>query len=59
MKNADPTFVYEQQQARVMGLEVLHMADCDVLPYDYVTYGKEIESYLEQAKKKASGMAES
>ncbi len=57
IKNADPTFVYEQQQARVMGLEVLHMADCDVLPYDYVTYGKEIQSYLEQAKKKASGMA--
>ena len=33
---ADPTFVYEQQQARVFGLEVLHIADADVLPYDYV-----------------------
>ncbi len=53
--NADPTFVYEQQQARVFGLEVLHMADADVLPYDYVTYGKEIEEYLEAAQKKASG----
>jgi N-acetylated-alpha-linked acidic dipeptidase len=52
--NADPTFVYEQQQARVFGLEVLHMADADVLPYDYVTYGKEIEQYLETAQKKAS-----
>ena len=52
--NADPTFVYEQQQARVFGLEVLHMADTDVLPYDYVTYGKEIEQYLEAAQKKAS-----
>jgi N-acetylated-alpha-linked acidic dipeptidase len=52
--NADPTFVYEQQQARVFGLEVLHMADADVLPYDYVTYGKEIEQYLEAAQKKAS-----
>ncbi|HTA85068.1 MAG TPA: M28 family metallopeptidase [Silvibacterium sp.] len=52
--NADPTFAYEQQQARVFGLEVLHMADADVLPYDYVTYGKEIEQYLEAAQKKAS-----
>ncbi len=52
--NADPTFVYEQQQARVFGLEVLHMADADVLPYDYGTYGKEIEQYLDSAQKKAS-----
>ena len=51
--NADPTFVYEQQMARVFGLEVLHMADTDVLPYDYVTYGKEIAEYLGNAQKKA------
>ena len=50
---ADPTFVYEQQQARVFGLEMLHMADADVLPYDYVTYAKEIAEYLEAAKTKA------
>jgi N-acetylated-alpha-linked acidic dipeptidase len=54
--NADPTFVYEQEMARVFGLEVLHMADADVLPYDYVTYGKEIEDYLEAAQKKAADM---
>ena len=52
--NADPTFIYEQQQARVFGLEVLHMADTDVLPYDYEVYGREIEEYLDAAKKKAS-----
>ncbi len=52
-KFADPTFVYEQQQARVFGLEVLHMADTDVLPYDYQTYGKEIENYLKTAQKAA------
>jgi N-acetylated-alpha-linked acidic dipeptidase len=51
--NADPTFVYEQEMARVFGLEVLHMADTDVLPYDYVTYGKELSSYLDTAQKKA------
>jgi N-acetylated-alpha-linked acidic dipeptidase len=54
--NADPTFVYEQQMARVFGLEVLHMADTDVLPYDYVTYGKELQEYLEAAQKKATEM---
>ncbi len=53
-KFADPTFVYEQQQARVFGLEILHMADADVLPYDYVTYAHEISGYLEKAGKAAS-----
>ena len=52
--NADPSFVYLQQMARILGLEALHMADTDVLPYDYVTYGKEIASYLEAAKSKSS-----
>ena len=54
IKNADPTFVYEQQQARVFGLEVLHMADTDVLPYDYKLYGSEVVGYLAAAKKRAS-----
>jgi N-acetylated-alpha-linked acidic dipeptidase len=53
-KFADPTFVYEQQQARVFGLEILHMADTDVLPYDYQLYGKEIVGYLESAQKRAT-----
>jgi N-acetylated-alpha-linked acidic dipeptidase len=54
IKFADPTFVYEQQQARVFGLEVLHMADADVLPYDYRLYGREIFSYIETAQRHAS-----
>ena len=54
-QNADPTFTYEQEQARIFGLEVLNMADIDVLPYDYVTYGHEIAGYLDAAKKKATG----
>lgn len=45
--NADPGFVYEQQMARILGLEALHMADADVLPFDYSEYGKRILSYLE------------
>jgi N-acetylated-alpha-linked acidic dipeptidase len=53
IKNADPTFVYEQQQARVFGLEILHMADADVLPYDYRTYAREVLDYLTTAQKRA------
>ena len=53
-KFGDPTFAYEQQQARVFGLEILHMADTDVLPYDYDLYGKEIVGYLEAAEKRAT-----
>ncbi|HVG26859.1 MAG TPA: M28 family metallopeptidase [Acidobacteriaceae bacterium] len=54
IRNADPTFVYEQQQARVFGLEILHMADTDVLPYDYKLYGEEVVSYLRSAQARAS-----
>jgi N-acetylated-alpha-linked acidic dipeptidase len=53
VKFADPTFVYEQQQARVFGLEILHMADTDVLPYDYRLYGKDVVGYVIDAKKHA------
>jgi N-acetylated-alpha-linked acidic dipeptidase len=52
-KFGDPDFVYEQQMARVFGLEALRMADADVLPYDYEEYGKEIAVYLDAAKKRA------
>jgi N-acetylated-alpha-linked acidic dipeptidase len=54
-KFGDPDFVYEQQMARVFGLEALRMADADVLPYDDEEYGKEISAYLDTAKKRAEG----
>jgi N-acetylated-alpha-linked acidic dipeptidase len=56
IKFADPTFVYEQQQARVFGLEILHMADADVLPYNYDLYGKEVVSYVEAAQHRATNI---
>jgi N-acetylated-alpha-linked acidic dipeptidase len=52
-KFADPTFVYEQQMARVFGLEAIRMADADVLPFDYEEYGKEAKVYIDAAKKRA------
>jgi N-acetylated-alpha-linked acidic dipeptidase len=54
VKFADPTFVYEQQQARVFGLEILHMADADVLPYDYRLYGKDVVGYVADAQVQAT-----
>jgi len=52
-KFADPDFVYVQEMARVFGLEAVRMADADVLPYDYEEYAKEIEVYLDAARKRA------
>jgi N-acetylated-alpha-linked acidic dipeptidase len=53
-KFADPDFLYEQEMARVFGVEILRMAGADVLPYDYKEYGEEIGLYLSEAEKKAS-----
>jgi N-acetylated-alpha-linked acidic dipeptidase len=52
---ADPTFAITQQQARFFGLELLHMADADVLPLDYTVYAQEITTYLDQARERAAG----
>jgi N-acetylated-alpha-linked acidic dipeptidase len=54
VQNADPHFVYLQQMARVLGLETIRMADADVLPYDYLTYAREIGGYLDAAQHKAA-----
>ena len=53
-KFADPTFVYEQEMARVFGVEALHMSAADVLPYDYELYGKEIGAYIDNSRDKAT-----
>ena len=55
-KFGDPDFVYEQEMARVFGVETIRMADADVLPYDYEEYGKEIASYVETARRKAENV---
>jgi N-acetylated-alpha-linked acidic dipeptidase len=52
-KFGDPDFRYEQQMARIYGLEVLRMSNADVLPYDYENYGKEILVYLDAARSKS------
>ena len=52
-KFGDPDFTYEQEMARVFGLEAVRMVNADILPYDYEEYGKEIAVYLEAARRRA------
>jgi len=52
-KFGDPDFIYEQEMARVFGVETIRMADADVLPYDYEEYGKEIVVYIDAARRRA------
>jgi N-acetylated-alpha-linked acidic dipeptidase len=52
-KFGDPDFSYEQQMARVFGLEAIRMADADVLPYNYEEYAKEVTAYIDAARKKS------
>jgi N-acetylated-alpha-linked acidic dipeptidase len=53
IKFGDPTFVYEQQMARIYGLEAIRMASTDVLPLNYEDYGKEIAEYVKAAEERA------
>ena len=53
IKFGDPDFKYEQEMARVFGIEMLHMADADYYPEDYELYGREIVNYIQQAQTKA------
>jgi N-acetylated-alpha-linked acidic dipeptidase len=50
----DPKFAYLAQMARVFGVEAVRMASADVLPYDYVEYAREINGFVEQARRKAA-----
>ena len=52
-RNADPEFVYEQEMARVFGLEALRLAQADLLPFDYETYGTEVTHHLEAIERRA------
>ena len=52
-KFADPTFAYEQEMARICGLDVIRMASADVLPFNYEEYGKEIVEYVRMAELRA------
>jgi N-acetylated-alpha-linked acidic dipeptidase len=42
VKFGDPTFKYHVAASQFFGLQVLRLADADVLPFDYEYYGREI-----------------
>jgi N-acetylated-alpha-linked acidic dipeptidase len=42
----DPTFRYHVAAAQFYGIEALRLADADILPLDYETYGVEIRNHL-------------
>lgn len=52
-KFGDPNFVYLQQMARVFGIQILRMANADVLPYDFENYGREVTNHIQAAQRKA------
>lgn len=45
-KFGDPTFRYHVAAAQFYALEAVRLADSDVLPFDYETYGIEIQNHL-------------
>jgi N-acetylated-alpha-linked acidic dipeptidase len=53
-QNADPKFAYLEQQARMLGIEALRMADAEVLPLDYTAYAQAVNSYLAADRRKAT-----
>jgi N-acetylated-alpha-linked acidic dipeptidase len=50
VKFGDPTFKYHVAAAQFFGLEALRLADADVLPFDYESYGNEISGELAALK---------
>jgi N-acetylated-alpha-linked acidic dipeptidase len=52
-KFGDPTFVYVQEMARMMGVQMLRMSESDVLPFDYEQYGREVGAFFASAQKRS------
>ncbi len=45
-KFGDPAFRYHVAAAQIYGIKALRLADADILPFDYETYGAEIQDDL-------------
>ena len=46
----DPGFQYHAAMARLWGLMALRLANAEVLPFDYATYGRDILVYLDEVE---------
>jgi N-acetylated-alpha-linked acidic dipeptidase len=47
----DPGFIYHTIMAKLVGISMLRLASCDILPYNYYTYAEEIEKYIDDLGK--------
>ena len=53
-KYIDPQFTFSVLAAQVTGVALLRLADAEVLPFDYETYGKQILEYVGEIEQQAT-----
>ena len=52
-KYIDPEFTFSVIAARVTGVALLRLADAELLPFDYESYGRQILEYVAEIEKEA------
>jgi N-acetylated-alpha-linked acidic dipeptidase len=52
-RHGDPGFRYHAAMAQLWGLMALRLANADVLPFDYATYGRDLRTYLDDVERLA------
>jgi N-acetylated-alpha-linked acidic dipeptidase len=53
-KYIDPQFTFSVLAAQVTGVALLRLADAEVLPFDYESYGRQILEYIGEIEKQAT-----
>jgi N-acetylated-alpha-linked acidic dipeptidase len=53
-KYIDPQFKFSVLAAQVTGVALLRLADADVLPFDYESYGRQIVEYVNEIEQQAT-----
>ena len=53
-KYIDPQFTFSVLAAQVTGVALLRLADAEVLPFDYESYGKQILEYIGEIEQQAT-----
>jgi len=53
-KYIDPQFKYSVLATELTGVALLRLADAEVLPFDYETYGKQIVEYVNEIEQQAT-----
>ena len=53
-KYIDPQFKFSVLAAQVTGVALLRLADAEVLPFDYESYGRQILEYVDEIEKQAT-----